>query len=269
MSLAGRVVGQNQAIDFVAEALLKSILAHDLLHRPTTSLLFLGLTSVGQAGLVRSLAENFVSDDGIDGWTYLLTLNCLSTETRTHFSYSYKVPLELSISHSQYGFPLLELVRMRPHSILVFSQVEQACISVFSALLSVLDQARFLHNLSDMLIHTVPSIEVMQQNKRGFRSELLNRIDEIVFFNPFALEQLRKVARLSLKAGLHLEDGSPLALSSAIYILFTATSDPLFERVPEDMDYTSHFSRRVSSTVEATLSEVVGISVAANHSVTN
>lgn len=67
MLLANRVIGQNQAIDVVAEALLKSILApHDLPHRPTMSLLFLGLTSVGQADLVRSLAENFVCDDGMD-----------------------------------------------------------------------------------------------------------------------------------------------------------------------------------------------------------
>lgn len=67
MLLANRVVGQNQAIDVVAEALLKSILApRDLPHQPTMSLLFLGFTSVGQADLVRSLAENFVCDDGTD-----------------------------------------------------------------------------------------------------------------------------------------------------------------------------------------------------------
>lgn len=273
MLLASRVVGQNQAIDVVAEALLKSILApHDPPHRPTMSLLFLGLSSVGLADLVRSLAENFVSDDGMDLLIDVDLSKYRDSDSLFRLLYG---PLELSISHSQYGFALLELVRMRPHSILVFSQVEQAHISVFSALLSVLDQgtlcdfeghvvdfrrtvvifASDVGNskvLAQIVGHAYPydsSVEVMQQKKRGFRSELLNRMDEITFFNPFARKQLRKVARLSMRAGLRLEDR--IALRSAIHIFFTAASDPVFKRAPEARKIQSHFSPRVSSTVEA------------------
>ncbi|KAI8563113.1 hypothetical protein RHMOL_Rhmol03G0087900 [Rhododendron molle] len=129
MLLANRVVGQNQAIDVVAEALLKSILPDDLSHRPTMSLLFLGLTSVGQADL----------------------------------------------------------------------------------------------------------------KKKGFRPELPNQIDEIVCFNSFAREQLRKVARLSMRAGRHLTDGPPLALSTSILHLFNTASDPVFKRVPCALEYTVSF----------------------------
>lgn len=260
--LASRVVGENQAIDVVAEAMLKSILApHDLPNRPTKSLLFLGLTSVGQADLVRSLAENFATDDGMDLLIDVDLSKYRDPDALFRLLYD---PLELSISHSQYGFPLLELVQMRPYSILVFSQVEQAHISVFSALLSVLDQGTlcdfeghmidfrrtvviFASDLGNSLVlaqlvgHAHPyvsSSEVMRQKKSGFRSELLNRIDEVVFFNPFAREQLRKVARFSMRSGLHLEDGS---LSPAINILFTAASDPVFKRVPKAMDFAVSF----------------------------
>lgn len=56
---------------------------------------------------------------------------------------------------------------------------------------------------------------------------MLNRIDEIVCFNPFAGEQLRKVARLSMRAGRHLVDGPPLALTTSLMDLFRAASDPV------------------------------------------
>ncbi|XP_058205518.1 chaperone protein ClpB1-like [Rhododendron vialii] len=215
--LANRVVRQNQAINVVAEALLKSILApHDLPHRPTMSLLFLDLTSVGQADRVRSLAENFVCDDGTD----LLIDVDLSKyrDSDIHFSDSY-----MGLWSYQ------QLVQMRPHSILVFSQVEQAHISVFSALLSVLDQDMGKSKvLAQLVRHADPydsSIEVMQQKKSGFRSELLNQIDEIVCFNPFSGEQLRKVARLSMRDGPQLVNGRPLELPAVILHLFSAASD--------------------------------------------
>ncbi|KAF7147963.1 hypothetical protein RHSIM_Rhsim03G0079500 [Rhododendron simsii] len=265
MLLANRVVGQNQAIDVVAEALLKSILPDDLSHRPTMSLLFLGLTSVVQADLGRSLAENFVCDDGTDVFIDV----DLSKYIDSLFLLLYG-PLELSTSHGQHGFPLLELVQMRPHNIFVFSQVEQAHISVFSALLSVLDQG----TMCDLEGHTVDfrhtvvifaldmgnskilaqlvghdpydsSIEVMQQvnnlRKKALGLISLNQIDEIVCFNPFARELLRKVASLSMRAGRHLTDGPPLALSTSILHLFSTASDPVFRRVPCALEYTVSF----------------------------
>ncbi|CAL5411681.1 unnamed protein product [Camellia sinensis] len=288
MVLCNRVVGQNQeAIDVVAEAVLKPILApHDLPHRPTISLLFLGLTRVGQADLVRSVAENFICDDGTDLLIQIDLSKYRNPDSLFQLSHG---PLELPvacyitinksrdtepaaekqlaqpkwnscfngrphhlISHSQHGVPLLEIVRMRPHSILLFSQVEMAHISVFSALLSVVDQGTlsnvdghtvdFRHTLvifasnvgnRRLLAHLVghasrdgASNEVIQQEKIGFRYELLNRVDEILLFNPFAREQLRKVARLSMRDGSHLKEGPPLALSTAFLDLFNAASDP-------------------------------------------
>ncbi|KAF7147416.1 hypothetical protein RHSIM_Rhsim03G0080100 [Rhododendron simsii] len=350
MLLANRVVRQNQAIDVVAEALLTSILPDDLSHRPTMSLLFLGLTSVGQADLVRSLAENFVCDDGTNLFIDVDLSKYIDVDSLFLLLYG---PLELSTSHGQHGFPLLELVQMRPHNIFVFSQVEQAHISVFSAFFSFLDQGTmcdlegrtvdFRHTVvifaSDMgnskilaqLVGHDPydsSIEVMQQvnnlRKKALGLISLNQIDEIVCFNPLPRERLRKVARLSMRAGRHLTDGPPLALSTSILHLFSTASDPVysfgqllnfyavafenviipchswelsqlnssfkrnleysiefvlphvlnflvqvFKRVPCALEYTVYFSPRASSTVEATLTEVVGIRVAINRWVTN
>lgn len=266
MVLCNRVVGQNhEAIDVVAEAMLKSILApHDLPHRPTMSLLFLGLTRVGQADLVRSVAENFICDDGTD---LLIQIDLSKYRDPDSLFQLIHGPLELPFSHSQHGVPLLEIVQMRPHSILLFSQVEMAHISVFSALLSVLDQGTlsnvdghtvdfrhtvviFASNVGNrrLLAHLVghasqdgASHEVIQQEKIGFRYELLNRVDEIVLFNPFAHEQLRKVARLSMRDGSHLKEGPPLALSTAFLDLFNAASDPIYERFPSAMEDTASF----------------------------
>ncbi|KAF5944309.1 hypothetical protein HYC85_018386 [Camellia sinensis] len=266
MVLCNRVVGQNQeAIDVVAEAMLKSILApHDLPHRPTMSLLFLGLTRVGQADFVRSVAENFICDDGTD---LLIQIDLSKYRDPDSLFQLIHWPLELPFSHSQHGVPLLEIVQMRPHSILLFSQVEMAHISVFSALLSVLDQGTlsnvdghtvdfrhtvviFASNVGNrrLLAHLVghasqdgASHEVIQQEKIGFRYELLNRVDEIVLFNPFAREQLRKVARLSMRDGSPLTEGPPLALSTAFLDLFNAASDPIYERFPSAMEDTASF----------------------------
>ncbi|GMP72926.1 hypothetical protein CsSME_00030804 [Camellia sinensis var. sinensis] len=266
MVLCNRVVGQNQeAIDVVAEAMLKSILApHDLPHRPTMSLLFLGLTRVGQADFVRSVAENFICDDGTD---LLIQIDLSKYRDPDSLFQLIHGPLELPFSHSQHGVPLLEIVQMRPHSILLFSQVEMAHISVFSALLSVLDQGTlsnvdghtvdfrhtvviFASNVGNrrLLAHLVghasqdgASHEVIQQEKIGFRYELLNRVDEIVLFNPFAREQLRKVARLSMRDGSPLKEGPPLALSTAFLDLFNAASDPIYEQFPSAMEDTASF----------------------------
>ncbi|XP_058207594.1 chaperone protein ClpB1-like isoform X2 [Rhododendron vialii] len=289
MLLTRRVVRQNQAIELVAEALLKSIRPpHDLPHQPTRSLLFLGLTSVGLADLVRSLAENFVSDDGTELLIYVDLSKYSDSDSLFRLLYE---PLEISTGHGQHGFLLLELVQMRPHSILVFSQVEQAHISVFSALLSVLDQGTlcdleghtvdFRHTvvifasdmgnskvLAQLVGHADPydsSIEVMQQKKSGFRSELLNRIDEIVCFHPFAGKQLRKVARLSMRDGPHLVDGRPLTLSTSLMDLFCAAGDPVFKRFPSAIEDTVSFLAKGLINCGSD----TGIRVVVNQTVTN
>ena len=74
-------------------------------------------------------------------------------------------------------------------------------------------------------ILVVVVIWCLGQGPRGFRSELLNRVDEIVFFNPFIDEQLQKVARLSMRSGRHLEEGNPCALPASFRRLFSLRCD--------------------------------------------
>ncbi|KAK3003132.1 hypothetical protein RJ639_019130 [Escallonia herrerae] len=213
-----------QVIDVVTEAFNKSTeSSNDLPPRPAMSFLFLGLTCAGKAELVEVLREHLVADDGT---RLLIEINLSAYADPDALIRLMNEPLE------QQGFSLLETVKMRPHSALLFSQVEKAHVSVFSALLSVLDYGMLSDSgqsvdfrgtivilTSDLgnkkmlarLVgyahqYSTASDEVVEQKaKRGFRAELLNRLDEMVLFDPFASEQLRKVARLPMRAGPHLE----------------------------------------------------------------
>ncbi|XP_059653762.1 chaperone protein ClpB1-like isoform X2 [Cornus florida] len=255
-----RMVRQNQATDVVVEALLKSIDAqHDLPHRPAMSFLFLGLTKAGEADLVDCLAEHLVADNGMN---LLIKIDLSEYREPDSLCRFLNGPLEIPNGHEQGGLSLLGAVRMRPHSILFFSEVEKAHMSIFSALLSILDNGNFSINGGDTVDFKntivifasdlgnkaiLPRLVghpdqgsvwdgAAEQEKRGFRFELLNRMDEIVFFDPLAREQLRKVARVSMRAGPHLENKCPLTFSWAFYHLFNTANDQVYKEYPSCID---------------------------------
>ncbi|XP_059637457.1 chaperone protein ClpB1-like [Cornus florida] len=254
MKLSNVVGQQHQAIDVVVETLLNSI---DKPHRPAKSFLFSGLTGAGEADLVGSLANLLVADGGMN---LLIRIDLPKYTESDSFLQFLNGPLELPYGHEQCGFSLLEAIRMRPHSILFFSQVEKAPMSVFSALLWILDGHKLKFDgghtvdfrntivifatdlgnkaiLSRLVGHpdqgsVGDGATEQQEEKRGFRFELVNRVNEIVFFNPSAREQLKEVGRLSMQAGPHLEDRCPLTFPMAFMHLFKMANDRIYENTP-------------------------------------
>ncbi|KAG2679433.1 hypothetical protein I3760_11G050000 [Carya illinoinensis] len=218
-----RVVGQDQAVNAVAEAVLRSRAGLGRPQQPTGSFLFLGPTGVGKTELAKALAEQLFDDDE--------------------------------------GGQLTEAVKRRPYSVVLFDEVEKAHVSVFNTLLQVLDDGRLtdgqgrtvdfrntviimtsnlgaeylLSGLTGKVSMQTARDRVMQEVKKHFRPELLNRLDELVVFDPLNHEQLRKVARLQMKdvAVRLAERGIALAVTDAALDYVLAESyDPVYGARP-------------------------------------
>lgn len=223
-----RVVGQNQAVDAVAEAVLRSRAGLGRPQQPTGSFLFLGPTGVGKTELAKALAEQLFDDEN-------LIVRIDMSEYMEQHSVSRLIGAPPGYVGHEEGGQLTEAVRRRPYSVLLFDEVEKAHTAVFSTLLQVLDDGRLTDgqgrtvDFKNTVIIMTSNLgadardRVMQEVKRHFRPELLNRLDEIVVFDPLSRDQLRKVARLQMKdvAVRLAERGIALAVTDAAldYIL--------------------------------------------------
>ncbi|EEF47772.1 chaperone protein ClpB1 [Ricinus communis] len=237
-----RVVGQDQAVSAVAEAVLRSRAGLGRPQQPTGSFLFLGPTGVGKTELAKALAEQLFDDEN-----QMVRIDM--SEYMEQHSVSRLIGAPPGYVGHEEGGQLTEAVRRRPYSVVLFDEVEKAHLSVFNTLLQVLDDGRLTdgqgrtvdfrntviimtsnlgaeHLLSGLTGKT--SIEaardrVMLEVRKHFRPELLNRLDEIVVFDPLSHDQLKKVARLQMKdVALRLaEMGIALAVTDAAldYIL--------------------------------------------------
>ncbi|TYJ42397.1 hypothetical protein E1A91_A03G086700v1 [Gossypium mustelinum] len=212
-----RVVGQNQAVDAVAEAVLRSRAGLGRPQQPTGSFLFLGPTGVGKTELAKSLAEQLFDDENL-----LIRID-MSEYMEQHSVVRLIGAPPGYVGHEE-GGQLMEAVRRRPYSVVLFDEVEKAHLSVFNTLLQVLDDGRLtdgqgrtvdfrntviimtsnlgaehlLSGLSGKCTMHVARDRVMQEVRRHFRPEFLNRLDEIAVFDPLSHDQLRKVARLQM-----------------------------------------------------------------------
>ncbi|KAA3456712.1 Chaperone ClpB1-like protein [Gossypium australe] len=213
-----RVVGQNQAVGTVAEAVLRSKAALGRPQQPTGSFLFLGPDGVGKTELAKSLAEQLFDHEN------LLIRTDMSEYMEQH-SVARLIGAPPGYVGHKKGGQLTEAARRRPYSVVLFDEVEKANLSVFNTLLQVLDDGRLtdgqghtvdfrntviimksnlgaehlLSGLSGKCTMQVARDRVMQEVRLHFRPELLNRLDEIVVFDPLSDDQLRKVARLRMK----------------------------------------------------------------------
>ncbi|KAJ6676882.1 CHAPERONE PROTEIN CLPB3 CHLOROPLASTIC [Salix viminalis] len=249
-----RVVGQDQAVNAVAEAVLRSRAGLGRPQQPTGSFLFLGPTGVGKTELAKALAEQLFDDE-----------NQLVRIDMSEYMEQHSVARLLGappgyVGHEE-GGQLTEAVRRRPYSVVLFDEVEKAHVSVFNTLLQVLDDGRLTdgqgrtvdfrntviimtsnlgaeHLLSGLLgkcSMQVARDRVMQEVRKQFRPELLNRLDEIVVFDPLSHDQLRKVARLQMKdvASRLAERGIALAVTDAALDYILAESyDPVYGARP-------------------------------------
>ncbi|KAM0862313.1 hypothetical protein ACQ4PT_045367 [Festuca glaucescens] len=249
-----RVVGQTEAVNAVAEAVLRSRAGLGRPQQPTGSFLFLGPTGVGKTELAKALAEQLFDDEN-------LMVRIDMSEYMEQHSVARLIGAPPGYVGHEEGGQLTEQVRRRPYSVILFDEVEKAHVAVFNTLLQVLDDGRLTdgqgrtvdfrntviimtsnlgaeHLLAGMLGKNSMKVArelVMQEVRKHFRPELLNRLDEIVIFDPLSHDQLRKVARLQMKdvAVRLAERGIALAVTdAALDVILSLAYDPVYGARP-------------------------------------
>jgi len=193
-----RVVGQEEAVEAVANALRRARTGLQDPNRPIGSFIFLGPTGVGKTELARALAEFMFDDERA-----LVRLDM--SEYQERHTVARLVGAPPGYVGYEEGGQLTEAVRRRPYAVLLLDEIEKAHAEVFDVLLQLLDDGR----LTDGQGRTVDfrnTVVIMTSNLRSadelvdrFRPEFLNRIDEVVVFEPLTREQLGEIVDLQLQ----------------------------------------------------------------------
>ena len=211
-----RVIGQDEAVKAVANAVRRSRAGLSDPNRPLGSFLFLGPTGVGKTELTKSLANFlFDSEDAI--------IRIDMSEYMEKHSVSRLVGAPPGYVGYEEGGTLTEAVRRKPYSVILFDEVEKAHPDVFNILLQVLDDGRLTdsqgrvvdfkntvivmtsnlgsHKIQEMVGESYEDIksEVMDSVGQHFRPEFVNRIDEIVVFHPLGMSQMAGIADIQLQ----------------------------------------------------------------------
>lgn len=191
-----RVVGQQEAIDAVSDAIRRSRAGLQDPKRPIGSFIFLGTTGVGKTELARALAEYLFDDE------QMLTRIDMS-EYQEKFSVTRLIGAPPGYVGYDEGGQLTEAVRRKPYSVVLFDEIEKAHPDVFNTLLQVLDDGRLtdskgrLVNFKNTLI-IMTSNYTREQLFQTVRPEFLNRVDEIITFQPLTQGQIRSIVQLQL-----------------------------------------------------------------------
>jgi ATP-dependent Clp protease ATP-binding subunit ClpB len=216
--LATRVVGQNEAVKAVSDAIRRSRAGLSDPSRPNGSFLFLGPTGVGKTELTKALT-GFLFD----------TEDAMIRIDMSEFMEKHSVARLIGappgyVGYEQGGY-LTEAIRRRPYSVILLDEIEKAHPDVFNILLQVLDDGRLtdgqgrtvdFRNCVIVMTSNLGSSEiqahagdqhydkikkaVMEQVARHFRPEFINRIDETVVFHPLTQEQIREIAQIQLQS---------------------------------------------------------------------
>ena len=255
-----RVVGQDEAIQAVADAVRRSRAGLQDPRRPIGSFIFLGTTGVGKTELAKALAEYLFNDES------LMTRIDMSEYQEKH-SVSRLIGAPPGYVGYDEGGQLTEAVRRKPYSVVLFDEIEKAHPDVFNILLQVLDDGRLTDNKGrtvnfkntiiimtsnlgsayiqsqfekmndsnrDRLIEETKN-EVMNMLKKTIRPEFLNRIDETIMFLPLNEAQIRQIVRLQIGGVQKMlaENGVTLRLTDeAVNFLAGAGFDPEFGARP-------------------------------------
>jgi ATP-dependent Clp protease ATP-binding subunit ClpB len=211
-----RVIGQDEAVQLVADAVLRARSGIKDPRRPIGSFIFLGPTGVGKTELARTLAEAlFDSEENM--------VRIDMSEYMEKFAVSRLIGAPPGYVGYEEGGQLSEAVRRKPYSVLLFDEIEKAHPDVFNILLQILDDGRVTdsHGRTVSFKNTVIIMtsnigsanllegitasgeiredarkKVMNELKAGFRPEFLNRVDDIVLFKPLHIEEVKKIADL-------------------------------------------------------------------------
>ena len=195
--LQKRVIGQDEAITAVSDAVRRSRAGLQDPKRPIASFIFLGTTGVGKTELAKALAEYLFNDES------MMTRIDMS-EYQEKFSVTRLIGAPPGYVGYDEGGQLTEAVRRKPYSVVLFDEIEKAHPDVFNTLLQVLDDGRLTDN-KGRVVNFKNTIIIMTSNasremlKKTFRPEFLNRIDDIITFKPLTQEQIAEVVELQMK----------------------------------------------------------------------
>ena len=192
-----RVIGQNEAIEAVSNAVRRSRAGLQDPNRPIASFIFLGTTGVGKTELAKALAEYLFNDEN------MLTRIDMS-EYQEKFSVTRLIGAPPGYVGYDEGGQLTEAVRRKPYSVVLFDEIEKAHPDVFNTLLQVLDDGRSTDN-KGRLVNFKNTIIIMTSNAtreqltKLMRPEFLNRIDDIITFHALTKEEIGEVVELQMK----------------------------------------------------------------------
>ncbi|NNC93956.1 MAG: ATP-dependent chaperone ClpB [Chitinophagales bacterium] len=258
--LRKRVVGQDEAIEAVSDAIRRSRAGLQDPNRPIGSFLFLGTTGVGKTELSKALAESVFGDE-----------NAMTRIDMSEYQERHAVSRLVGAPPGYVGYDeggqLTEAVRRKPYSVILLDEIEKAHPDVFNILLQVLDDGRLTDNkgrvadfkncviimtsnigsdiiqdnfakinIDDLnLIIETTKIEVMERLKNTVRPEFFNRIDEVIMFKPLMKEQIQGIVKLQLDilAGSMKRNGYRIEFTDdAREILASEGFDPQFGARP-------------------------------------
>ena len=195
-SLHKRVVGQDEAIRAVSDAVRRSRAGLSNEHRPLGSFLFLGTTGVGKTELAKALSEFLFNDES------MMTRIDMSEYQESH-TVSRLIGAPPGYVGYDEGGQLTEAVRRKPYSVILLDEIEKAHPDVFNILLQVLDDGRLTDN-KGRTVDFKNTLLIMTSNlkeeelRMRMRPEFINRIDEIVNFHPLTRDDIRQIVRIQM-----------------------------------------------------------------------
>lgn len=274
-----RVVGQNEAITAVADAVRRSRAGLQDAKRPIGSFIFMGTTGVGKTELARALAEFLFNDEN------LMTRIDMSEYQERH-SVSRLVGAPPGYVGYDEGGQLTEAVRHKPYSVVLLDEIEKAHPDVFNILLQVLEDGRLTDNkgrrvdfkntiiimtsnigshiiqgnLADAANRFTQSVfektrtQVFELLKQTIRPEFINRVDEIIMFTPLSLKEVREIVHIQFERVRNMlkEQGITISLTDSAIDWITQTGfDPLYGARPIKRLMQKHILNRLSKEILA------------------